>query len=178
MLCCALRQLQDALQQQAARLNAAAAERLDVLATAHAAELQQLQQSADAQLQQLKRQHAASQDAWHSSHQQAMQQQHEAHAADLQAAAAKARKDAEALQLAAAGSQSELEKHLRLVAHCHPDAICPRLHIFCRQSCQVVVDDDFMLDCLAKAMGRPISLKLKPALPAVRARTLQRHVSD
>jgi hypothetical protein len=42
MLCCTLRQLQDALQQQAARLNAAAAERLDVLATAHAAVAQGL----------------------------------------------------------------------------------------------------------------------------------------
>lgn len=108
-------QLQDALQQQAARLNAAAVQRLDALTATHAAEQQQLRQSADTQLQLLQQQHAEALDALRSSHQQAMQQQQEAHEADLQAAAAKARKDAEDMLLAAAGSQSELEKHLRLV---------------------------------------------------------------
>lgn len=107
--------MQAALQQQAAQLQADAAKHLEAVTAAHAAEVQQLRQSADAQLWQQLRQHEEAMATLRDSHKQALLQQQEAHAAELHAAAAKAARDAEALQAAAAGSQSEVEQHLRFV---------------------------------------------------------------
>lgn len=112
-MCGNVLQLQQALQEQAAKLEASTAQRLDSLAAAHAAQLQQLQQLAEQQLQQQLQRHAAEVTALKQDHQQAMALQQQGHAAALQAAVEKARHDAEALRAAAAGSQTELEAHLR-----------------------------------------------------------------
>lgn len=66
-------------------------------------------------MQQALTQHAAELESLRQDHQQAVQQQQQAREAELQAAEAKARRDAEALRTAAAGSQSQLEQHLRCV---------------------------------------------------------------
>jgi hypothetical protein len=111
-------QMQAALSQQAAKLEASSAQQLQALTTAHAAELQQLRQSLEAQLQQAQQQHDAALQALRQEHQEALQRQQEVREAELQALTAKARREAEALQAAAAGSQSQLEQHLRWVFVC------------------------------------------------------------
>lgn len=111
-------QMQAALSQQAAKLEASSAQQLQALTTAHAAELQQLRQSLEAQLQQAQQQHDAALQALRQEHQEALQRQQEVREAELQASTAKARREAEALQAAAAGSQSQLEQHLRWVFVC------------------------------------------------------------
>lgn len=110
-----LLQLRAALQQQAATLEATAAHQQEALASQHAADLAKLKQvHADAHQQQLQ-QHAGEVEALQQRHAQALLQQAEAHAAELQAAVDKAAREAEALRLAAAGSQTELEQHIRWV---------------------------------------------------------------
>jgi len=115
VLCVNLLQLHAALQQQAAMLEAAAASQQEALAAQHAADLAELKQAhADAHQQQLQH-HADEVEALQQRHAQALLQQAEAHAAELQAAVDKAAREAEALRLAAAGSQTEQEQHIRWV---------------------------------------------------------------
>lgn len=106
--CCVLQ-----LAQQAAELEVKAARELEIVAAAHAAEKQEMQRAADAQLQRCTAQHASECEALRQMHQQALEQQQAAHAAATKAAADRANTEAEALRLAAAGSQAELEKQFR-----------------------------------------------------------------